>query len=245
MVDYSGCVMKITFVKGLIKKMGKANGIYQRNDHRWEARYKKGVGPDGRAIYGAVYGSSREEVEEKRKALIGDSGERRVPTELNLLILGAGTHGRDVKEIAESLRVFQKIRFLDDFVEGEEIIGTCKEALRFRNEYPCAIVAIGDNKKRKKLIEFLKSMNYLLPKLVAPTAVVSQSAVIGDGTVIMSQANVGAGEIGSGCIIASGCNISSDTVICDYSRIDTAGVVPKGSKLPVGTWVKSGEIYNR
>ena len=41
--------------------MGKANGIYQRSDHRWEARYKKGVAPNGRAIYGSVYGATREE----------------------------------------------------------------------------------------------------------------------------------------------------------------------------------------
>lgn len=59
--------------------MGKANGIYKRNDNRWEARYKKGVGPNGRAIYGAVYGSSREEVEEKRKALIGEPNQQKVP----------------------------------------------------------------------------------------------------------------------------------------------------------------------
>ena len=224
--------------------MGRANGIYQRKDNRWEARYKKGIGPNGRAIYGAVYGSSREEVEEKRKALIGDHTEQKVPTELNLLILGAGSHGRDVKEIAESLHIFQKIRFLDDEVEGNEIIGTCREAMRFKNEFACAIVAIGDNKKREKLTEFLRSMNYLMPKLVSPTAVISQYAVIGDGTVIMSQANIGAAEIGSGCIIAPGCNISSDTVISQYSRIDTAGVVPKGSKLPAGTWVESGSVYS-
>lgn len=225
--------------------MGKSNGIYQRNDHRWEARYKKGVGPNGRAIYGSVYGSSREEVEEKRRLLVGDPDEQKVPTELNLLILGAGSHGRDVKEIAESLRIFQNIKFLDDNATGEDVIGTCKEAMRFRNTYSCAIVAIGDNKKRKKLIEFLKSMNYLLPKLVAPTAVVSQNAVIGDGTVIMAQANIGAAEIGSGCIIAPGCNISSDTVVGQYSRIDTAGVVPKGANLPAGTWVESGCVYSK
>lgn len=61
----------------------------------------------------------------------------------------------------------------------------------------------------------------------------------------MSQANIGAAEIGSGCILAPGCNISSDVVINEYSRVDTAGVVPKGSMLPNGTWVRSGEVYNK
>jgi UDP-3-O-[3-hydroxymyristoyl] glucosamine N-acyltransferase len=104
-------------------------------------------------------------------------------------------------------------------------------------------VAIGDNKKRKKLIEYVKSMNYLLPRLIAPTAVVSLHAIIGDGTVIMSQANIGVANVGSGCILASGCNVASDTIIDDYSRIDTASVVPKGKHLPKATWVKSGEVF--
>jgi UDP-N-acetylbacillosamine N-acetyltransferase len=225
--------------------VGKANGIYQRSDNRWEARYKKGVGPNGRAVYGAVYGSSREEVEEKRRALIGEPEEEKVPTELNLLILGAGSHGRDVKEIAESLRIFQKISFLDDNVEADDVIGTCKDAMRFRGDYACAFVAIGDNRKRKKLMEYVKSMNYLLPRLIAPTAVVSPYAVIGDGTVVMSQANVGASKIGSGCILAPSCNISSDVIISDYCRIDTVGVVTKGKKLLIGTWVKSGEVFGK
>lgn len=147
-------------------KMGKANGIYKRKDNRWEARYKKGVGPDGRAVYGAVYGYSREEVEEKRKALPDESRLQKAPTELNLLILGAGSHGRDVKEIAESLRIFHKIKFLDDEMKGEDIIDTCEEAIRFRNEYTCEIVAIGNNKIRKKLSEFLKSIHYLYQSLL-------------------------------------------------------------------------------
>jgi len=223
--------------------MERANGIYQRKDNRWEARYKKGIGPNGRAIYGSVYGSSREEVEKKRSELVGNSPTCYVPTELNLLILGAGSHGRDVKEIAESLHIFQKIRFLDDKVEAEDVIGKCKDAIRFKGEYSCAIVAIGDNKKRKKLADFLISMNYILPKLVSPTAIISQNAIVGNGTVIMSQANIGASEIGGGCIIAPGCNVSSDTTINQYSRVDTAAVIPKGARLPAGSWIKSGTVY--
>lgn len=225
--------------------MGKANGIYRRSDNRWEARYKKGIGPDGRAVYGSVYGATREEVEQKRLNLVGDQSDKRVPTELNLLILGAGSHGRDIMEIAESLHVFNKISFLDDIVEGKDIIGRCKDAARFRNEYPCAFVAIGDNKKRKQYASFLKDRNFLIPKLVAPTATISSNAKLGEGTVIMSQANLGAANIGKFCIIAPSCTISSDVEIEDHVRIDSGAIIPRGAKLPNGIWVKSGEIYQK
>lgn len=225
--------------------MGKANGIYQRSDHRWEARYKKGVAPNGRAIYGSVYGATREEAAQKRYELTGKGEEAPVSTELNLLILGAGSHGRDVMEIAESLQVFNKISFLDDYVEGDKIIGKCSEALKYKQEYPCAFVAIGDNKKRKKYAKYLKDCNFLVPKLISPRAFISSGAKIGEGTVVMAQANLGSVDIGKFCIIAPSSTINSDSVIKDYARVDSGAIIAREEVLQENTWVKSGEIYSK
>ena len=76
---------------------GNKKGIYQRKDGRFEARYKKGINEFGKTLYGAVYGKSLEEVEEKRRKIIGyNYDESNRPKKLNLLILGAGSHGRDI-----------------------------------------------------------------------------------------------------------------------------------------------------
>lgn len=222
--------------------MGKANGIYRRADNRWEARYKKGVDENGRARYGSVYGATREEAEEKRRAIIGDPGDARMATELNLLILGAGSHGREVCEVARALRVFHKISFLDDAAEGEDIIGKCKDALSFRNEYPLAFVAIGDNGKRRKYAEFLKERNFLIPTLVSPAAVVSPMAEIGEGTFVYPQGNIGAAKVGAFCIITPNGLVNAEAVVGDYSRIDNGAVVRKGAKVPEGTWAQIGEV---
>lgn len=225
--------------------MGKANGIYQRSDHRWEARYKKGVAPNGRAIYGSVYGATREEAAQKRYELTGKGEEAPVSTELNLLILGAGSHGRDVMEIAESLQVFNKISFLDDFVEGDNIIGKCSEALKYKQEYPCAFVAIGDNKKRKKYAKYLKDCNFLIPKLISPYATISSNAIIGEGTAIMAQANVGACKVGDFCIIAQSSNINTDSEIDNYSIVDCGAIIMRGAYVGESAFVKSGEIHSK
>ena len=39
--------------------------IFKRKDGRWEARYKKGIGEDGRTLYGYCYGSTYREAKEK------------------------------------------------------------------------------------------------------------------------------------------------------------------------------------
>ena len=41
--------------------------IYKRKDGRWEARYVKGVGPDGRKRYGSVYADSYRKVKAKQR----------------------------------------------------------------------------------------------------------------------------------------------------------------------------------
>jgi len=225
--------------------MEKTKGVYKRSDGRWEARYKKGVGPDGRAKYGAVYGSSKEEVIKKREEIAPQNLPTVYPDQLNLLILGAGSHGRDVMEIAESHHIFNKISFLDDFAEGDNIIGKCSDAASLREEYPCAFVAIGDNKRRKKLAMYLKAHHFLIPKLVASTATVSSNAVIGEGTVIMPQANVGACNVGDFCIIAQSSNINTDSVVSNFAMVDCGAIVSRGAILGETAIVKSGEIYSK
>ncbi len=218
--------------------------VYKRNDGRWEARYVKGITEEGKTVYGSVYGMTKEEVIEKRHELIGEPEKRKnIPTKLNLLILGAGSHGKNVKEVAESLRIFNKIKFLDDAVTGEDIIGTCKEVLKFRNEYICAFVAIGDNKKRKKFAELLKERNFITPSIVAPTATISSKAVIGEGTAILPNSTVNESVIGDFCILASNSLVNNNAEIGCFSHVDCGGIVLKDKKVSEGTWVKSGEIY--
>lgn len=43
----------------------RGENIHKRKDGRWEARYRKGLGPDGKTVYGSVYGSTYREAKEK------------------------------------------------------------------------------------------------------------------------------------------------------------------------------------
>ena len=220
--------------------------VYQRKNGIWEARYKKGKSPEGKTLYGTVYGATEEEAIARRMEHLGyDPDEMNVSPEMNLLILGAGIHGHDVREIAESLRIFKKISFLDDNIKGEDIIDKCENVALYRNKYPCAFVAIGDNEARKRYAEILKANKFLLPSLVSLGANVSAKAKIGEGTVILSQATVNEAEIGDFCIIDLNGVVNSGSRVGDYVRVDCGSIILRGFNVPERAWIKSGEIYGK
>ena len=218
--------------------------VYQRKDGKWEARYKKGVNKAGKTLYGVIYGDSQEDVVEKRKAFLGYDPDKEQQTQsMNLLILGCGTHGKDIKEIATSLRIFKKIKFLDDRIQPNgEVIGKCSELVRFRSEFPCAFVAIGDNSIRQKYVKLLKDNNYLIPNIIALNAKVSLNAQIGEGVAIMSQCTINDSFIGDYSIIDVGSIINSEVRIGEFSRVDCGAIVLRGANVPKDSTIKSGEI---
>ncbi len=170
-------------------------------------------------------------------------GREGVSKELNLLILGAGSHGHNVKEVAESLGVFKKIKFLDDSAVGKDVIGKCIDCGDLVDEFPCAFVAIGDNEKRKEYAEMLKKHGFMLPTIIHPDTAVSKNAVIGEGTIILAQATVNAATVGDCCIVSSNSLINFGATVKDYVHVDCGAMVLKGAVVPEVTTVESGNIY--
>lgn len=201
--------------------MRTGSNIRQRTDGRFEARYAKGRDIHGRIIYGYCYGKTWEEAAQKRE----EARLRTQPVrELNLLILGAGSHGQEVRELAESLRVFRKIDYLDD--EKPAAIGPCRELKRYLDVYPAAIPAVGNQALRMRWLGELTGTGFVLPVLIHPSAVVSPSARLGYGTVICARASIGSGAvIGNGCIIASGATIDRNANLPDGTLVDCGQVI--------------------
>lgn len=165
---------------------------------------------------------------------------------MNLLILGAGSHGHGVKETAQRLGVFEKISFLDDEIVNDEVIGKCSDCKHFLREYPCAFVAIGDNKTREKYMNILRSIGFILPKLIHPDATISFSAKIGEGTIVMAQATVNANaQIGNGCILAAGSITNFGARLGNFVHLDCAATVTKDAVVDDLTMVESGEIISK
>lgn len=201
--------------------------VRQRKDGAFEVRYKNGKDGKGRTAYKSFYGKTPEEAVDKMEKAIEEKLIREnPPVGLSLLILGAGSHGREVREIAESLHIFQKINFLDDDTNKLESIGAWEDIEELRGEYNAAIVAVGNEYTRKLWFAKLAEAGYMIPTLVHPSAIVSQNATLGAGTVICARAAISSGaKVGAGCIISAGVAIGRDIVIDDWIHMEAGGVV--------------------
>lgn len=160
---------------------------------------------------------------------------------MKLLILGAGGHGRVVKEIAEATEKYERIAFLDDNMP--EAIGKIDDIESFAGEFEFAFVGIGNNKLRDELIDRLENAGYKVVTLIHPTAYVSKSAKIGRGTVVEPKAIVNANTVVEiGCIISVGSIVDHDVTIGKCCHINSGAIVKAGARVECFTKLEAGQV---
>lgn len=158
----------------------------------------------------------------------------------SLLIIGAGGHGRVVKEVAEALG-YDKIAFLDD--NSVEAIGKIADSKSFVQEYQAAFVGIGNNKFRNELLQRLEQEGFVIPALLHPTAYISKTAVIGKGTVVEPKAIVNTNSrVGLGCIISVGAIVDHDVVLEDCVHVNAGAICKAGSFVAKETKLEAGQV---
>ncbi len=160
---------------------------------------------------------------------------------MNLLIIGAGGHGKVVKEVAEACRTFRKIDFVDD--NSEAAVGKLEDLEQLRKEYDAAFVGIGNNHFRGEVLTKLQSLAYHIPTLIHPTAYVSKTAKIATGTVVEPKAIVNANTIvGEGCIISVGAIVDHDVVLERCVHVNAGAICKAGSTVSAEVKLEAGQV---
>ena len=163
----------------------------------------------------------------------------------NLIILGAGGHGHVVKEIAESMGIFEKIDFLDDNPNCSESIGLCSDNEKFIKDYTYAIPSFGNNKLRMEWIKKLENNSFEVPTLIHSTAYISPSARVGSGSVIEAKALINTNtKVEKGCIVSVGSIIDHDAIINCGCHIDCGAVVKSYCVIDPFSKISSGEVIS-
>ncbi|NOU07283.1 MAG: acetyltransferase, partial [Hyphomicrobiaceae bacterium] len=155
-------------------------------------------------------------------------------------------HGRVCAEIATAqgwLVVGFVDRILDEqTINGLPVLGADIAAVV--SDYPpshCVVfVALGDNQTRLTVSKRVTDHGYGLAVLQHPSAIVSPSASIGAGTVLMPGVIVNANaKIGQSCILNTACSIDHDNELEDGVQlgpgVHAAGTVYFGRMAFVGT----------
>ena len=151
---------------------------------------------------------------------------------MNLLILGAGEYGRLVKELAQD--AYSTIAFLDD--ASDLAIGPLSAYRDFKDRYPNAFVAIGNNEIRMEWIEKLESAGFNLPSIISARAYVSPSALIGPGCCIEPMAVVHtAATVCKGSLICAGAVINHNAFVEAGCHINCNAVVGAHTVVPAKT----------
>ncbi len=131
-----------------------------------------------------------------------------------MFLYGASGHGKVVKEILDSQNIVVD-GFVDDDISLDSFMGLT--VFHSSKDLDSVIVSIGNNSIRKRIVNQLTCG---FEKAIHPTAIVSTSAIIGEGTVIMPGVIINAdARIGRHCIINTGASIDHECVIGDFVHV--------------------------
>lgn len=161
----------------------------------------------------------------------------------DLIIIGAGGHGKVIADIARN-NSYINISFLDDSKKTfneYQIIGTIQNLESFNPNKYDFIVAIGNNIVREKIQNELITKGFNVVTLIHPSAVISPSVTIGKGTVVMANCVINAGSsIGEGCIINTASTIDHDCKVYNYVHISPGSHIAGTVEIKERTWIGIG-----
>lgn len=156
-----------------------------------------------------------------------------------IVIFGCGGHAKVVADIAR--RSGRTVRaFVDPnantaiFLDAPVVVGI-EDLLREAPTPFNAVVAIGDNATRLKIVADIDSLgsNIAFAILMHPSASIASDVKLGPGTVVMAQAAINSSStIGRHAIVNTHASIDHDCRIEDFASIGPGAVL--GGRVSVG-----------
>ncbi len=158
-----------------------------------------------------------------------------------IVLYGAGGHCYAALELISSLKQYVVTAIIDDNPTVEKILGVPVVKSNSNNTtYDNVCISIGDNHNRKKIAGSLVS-NF--PKFCHESAAIYQSAIIGDGTLVLPNSTIDAAvTIGKFCIINNGAVVSHNAVVGDYSHIAINVSIAGGVEIGKYSLIGAGSI---
>jgi sugar O-acyltransferase (sialic acid O-acetyltransferase NeuD family) len=168
----------------------------------------------------------------------------------NVIGFGAGGHARVILDTLKAIGGFEVVGFLDPnpTLWGKKILGVrvlggddLSDEMLARG-VRSAFIGVGSIEliePRKRLYETARKLGFGIVRSIHPRAVISESAVLGDGPMVMAGAIINpAARIGNNVIINTGAIVEHTCVIGDHSHIAVgarlAGNVRIGERSHVG-----------
>ena len=146
-----------------------------------------------------------------------------------IAIYGKSGHGKVIADIAK-LCEYDEIIFIDDDLNKNDVMSY----EMFKEIYSDVevVIGIGDNFTRKKIFEILSRDGISHTTLIHPSAILSPSVSIAEGSVVMANVVVNTDtQIGCGVILNTGCIIEHDNNIEDFVHISPGVALAGGVQV--------------
>jgi sugar O-acyltransferase (sialic acid O-acetyltransferase NeuD family) len=173
---------------------------------------------------------------------------------MRIILVGASGQAKVIVDILECAGEHQIVGICDrDHSPGSDFMGypvlgrdTELPVIAQRNGVDGAIIAIGDNWVRARLVErYSQEMPSLaFPTAVHPSAVLGRGVTVGEGTIVMAGVVInGPSQIGRHCAVCTSASMDHDSVMEDFSSlapgVSLGGLVHVGEYSAIGTGAAS------
>jgi sugar O-acyltransferase (sialic acid O-acetyltransferase NeuD family) len=156
-------------------------------------------------------------------------------------LYGASGHAKVILDILHSLSL-KVDNIIDDNLEVKSLAG--HKVFHTVTDSVCAgetIISIGKNDIRKKISESFKGRFH--PAIAHASAVISPSAKLQKGTVVMANASVNSEAIiGEHCIINTGATVEHDCLLKNYVHISPNAALAGDVTVGEGTHIGIGAV---
>lgn len=149
-----------------------------------------------------------------------------------ILLVGFGGHAKSIADCIERMEVYHIAGYTDweDNVSKYKYLGTDDNLERiFESGVKKAVLGVGylgKGQLRQRLYNRLKEIGFELPVIIDPSAIVSETAVIGEGTFIGKSAVINAeAVVGKMAIINTRALVEHECVVGDYVHMAVASVI--------------------
>jgi sugar O-acyltransferase (sialic acid O-acetyltransferase NeuD family) len=155
-----------------------------------------------------------------------------------MYLYGASGHSKVIIDILKSNNIE-----IDGLIDDNESINELLEFPVFHESsarYPI-IISIGSNRIRKQISEKLGTIDF--GKAFHSSAIVSEYANIGDGTVVMQNSVIqSCARIGNHCIINTSSIVEHDCIVEDFVHISPNVTLCGGVSIGEGSWIGAGSV---
>lgn len=164
-----------------------------------------------------------------------------------ILLLGASGYAAVVTETILVLRdkennpLYDCIDYLED--NSEKATGKLEDLENAGKNYDEVFCCIGNNKFRGELIEEAKKCGFNISVFIHPSAYVSPSAVIKDGTIVEPKAIVNVNSVVSeDCIISVGFIVEHDAKTEKFCHVNVGSICKAGGIISDKRKLEAGEV---